>query len=133
MRLVVAVVEGPAGGVLLFRRPEGSTLLAGTWELPWVEAGPEAGEPPGTDPAAGLAERYGGRWRLGPRVARVRHGITYRDIEVRRPPRRRSSRAASSRKGRRRAGSTPRGRGRLPLSSLVGKVLAALGREAGVG
>src|SRR5262249_53779806 len=71
VRHVVAVVEGPQG-VLLFRRPEGSALLAGTWELPWVEA-----DEGGDDPAAGLGARYGGRWRLSPRVAEVRHGITY--------------------------------------------------------
>ena len=35
-RLLVAVVEDGVG-VLLFRRPEDSTLLAGTWELPWVD------------------------------------------------------------------------------------------------
>src|SRR3954447_16114758 len=34
-RLLVAVVE-EASGVLLFRRPDDSTLLAGTWELPWM-------------------------------------------------------------------------------------------------
>ena len=33
-------------------------------------------------PEAALAGRYGGRWTLGPRVAGVRHGITYRDLEV---------------------------------------------------
>ena len=48
-RLLVAVVEEGAG-VLLFRRPEDSTLLAGTWELDgdrvevaWFR---EAGKPP---------------------------------------------------------------------------------------
>jgi hypothetical protein len=114
------VVEGP-GGILLFRRPEGSTLLAGTWELPWVEA------EPGDDaaPVAGLAARYGGRWSLGPRAAQVRHGITYRDITV------------DVHRGEVRSGGTLEegmaagwfdapGRSRLPLSSLVGKVLAAL-------
>ncbi|MEA2694383.1 MAG: A/G-specific adenine glycosylase [Acidobacteriota bacterium] len=125
VRLVVAVVEGP-GGLLLFRRPEGSTLLAGTWELPWVEA--EAGDAAtiaDIDPVAGLAERYGGRWSLGPRVAQVRHGITYRDITV------------DVHRGEVRSGGTVEeglaagwfdatGRSRLPLSSLVGKVLAAL-------
>jgi A/G-specific adenine glycosylase len=125
VRLVVAVVESP-GGILLFRRPEGSALLAGTWELPWVEVVPDPGpEDIESDPAAGLAERYGGRWRLDPLVARVRHGITYRDIEV------------DVHRGKVESGGTVQegieagwfdasGRAGLPLSSLVGKVLAAV-------
>ncbi len=74
-RLVVAVAERE-GRVLLFRRPDDSPLLAGTWELPWVrEEGEMATE-------AALASRYGGTWRLGPRLAEVRHGITWRDLEI---------------------------------------------------
>jgi len=34
------------------------------------------------EPAAALAARYGGGWRLGPQVAEVRHGITFRDLTV---------------------------------------------------
>jgi len=130
VRLVVAVVESP-GGILLFRRPEGSTLLAGTWELPWVEVDPAPGGPSAdprsdsrSDPEIGLAERYGGRWHLDPLAAQVRHGITYRDIKV------------DVHRGEVQSGGTleegiaagwfdAEGRGRLPLSSLVGKVLAA--------
>lgn len=73
-RLVVAVAERE-GRVLLFRRPDDSTLLAGTWELPWVREEAAA-------PEAALAERYGGAWRLGPRLGEVRHGITFRDLEI---------------------------------------------------
>ncbi len=125
VRWVVAVVEEP-GGVLLFRRPEGSTLLAGTWELPWVEAlsapGPDEIQP---HPAAGLAERYGGRWRLeGPSLARVRHGITYRDIEV--DVHRATVRAGGFQEGIEAGFFDAAARVRLPLSSLVGKVLAAV-------
>src|SRR3954464_8573355 len=79
-RLAVAVVE-KEGGVLLFRRPEDSVLLAGTWELPWVTVEVN-GVPEAEAPEAALAARYGGRWTLGPRTAGVRHGITYRDLEV---------------------------------------------------
>src|SRR5947209_617061 len=79
-RLVVAVVEKEEG-VLLFRRPEDSALLAGTWELPWVTAEVD-GVPGERPPEAALAHRYGGQWTLVPRVAGVRHGITYRDLEV---------------------------------------------------
>jgi A/G-specific adenine glycosylase len=87
VRLLVAVVEN-AGRVLLYRRPPDSALLAGTWELPWVELD----DLDGAAVSAGmrLARKYGGagalaarrEWRLGPEVARVRHGITYRDFEV---------------------------------------------------
>ena len=121
VRQLVAVVAGPGGGILLFRRPEGSALLAGTWELPWVETGPESP----AEPAAGLAERYGGSWRLGPRAAQVRHGITYRDIAV--DVHRAELRSGGVvREGMEAGWFDAPGRGKLPLSSLVGKVLAAL-------
>jgi A/G-specific adenine glycosylase len=134
VRLVVAVVEGVGGGggiagiggILLFRRPEGSTLLAGTWELPWVEAVPDPGpEDLQADPAAGLAARYGGIWRLAPRIARVRHGITYRDIEV--DVHRAEIRSSDIvQEGIEAGWFDAEGRAGLPLSSLVGKVLAAV-------
>lgn len=122
-RLAVAVVERN-GGVLLFRRPEDSALLAGTWELPWVTVEVN-GVPEEEAPEAALAERYGGRWTLGPRAASVRHGITYRDLEVDVHP------ASLSWGGEVREGWAAgwfdaAGRAALPLSSLVGKVLAAL-------
>lgn len=122
-RLAVAVVERD-GGVLLFRRPEDSALLAGTWELPWVTLEVN-GVPEEETPEAALAERYGGRWTLGPRAAGVRHGITYRDLEVDVHP------ASLSWGGEVREGWAAgwfdaAGRAGLPLSSLVGKVLAAL-------
>jgi A/G-specific adenine glycosylase len=127
-RLVVAVVERE-GGVLLFRRPDDSTLLAGTWELPWVTAEVD-GVPEGQTPEAALAGRYGGRWALGPRTAGVRHGITYRDIEVD------IHRAELAWGGEVREGAAAgwfdaAARAELPLSSLVGKVLKAV--EAGTG
>ena len=53
-------------------------LLAGTWELPWLELR----EGMAVQPRHGLAEKYGGDWRLGPALAAVRHGITYRDLRV---------------------------------------------------
>jgi A/G-specific adenine glycosylase len=122
-RLLVAVVED-ASGVLLFRRPEGSALLAGTWELPWVTLAENGMEVAG-DPGSALAGRYGGVWTLGSRSAGVRHGITYRDLEVD------VHRAELAWGGEVRDGLAagffdPAGRAGLPLSSLVGKVLAAL-------
>jgi A/G-specific adenine glycosylase len=123
LRLLVAVVED-ASGVLLFRRPEGSALLAGTWELPWVTLAENGVEVAG-DPRSRLAGRYGGVWTLGPRSAGVRHGITYRDLEVD------VHRAGLAWGGEVRDGMAAgffdgAGRTGLPLSSLVGKVLKAL-------
>jgi A/G-specific adenine glycosylase len=127
-RLLVAVVEGDEG-VLLFRRPEDSTLLAGTWELPWVTLEVD-GIPEAATPEAALASRYGGRWTVGARTAGVRHGITYRDLEVD------VHRAELAWGGEVRQGLAEgmmagwfdeTGRAGLPLSSLVGKVLKAVG------
>jgi A/G-specific adenine glycosylase len=116
-RLVVAVAAA-GGRTLLFRRPEGSPLLAGTWELPWVEPG--EGEP-----EAGLAAKYGACWRLGPAVARVRHGITYRDFDV--AVHRADLAAAGEIREALEAGwFDAAARAALPLSSLVPKVLSAL-------
>ncbi len=125
-RLLVAVVEEP-GGVLLFRRPEDSTLLAGTWELPWASREVDGRPEPG-DPESSLGDRYGGEWTIGPRLAGVRHGITYRDLEID------VHRAAIAWGGEVREGSAAgffdaTGRAGLPLSSLVGKVLEALGES----
>ncbi len=78
VRRMLAWVEGPAG-VLLFRRPEESQLLAGTWELPWFDrttpAQPQA-------PAKVLAAKYGGQWTIGPAITKIRHAITHRNIEA---------------------------------------------------
>jgi adenine-specific DNA glycosylase len=73
-RHVVVVVERGAR-VLLVRRDAGAELLAGLWELPWVDAGED-------DLCAALGRRYGGRWRIGAPLARVRHAITVRDLEL---------------------------------------------------
>ncbi|HEX6202182.1 MAG TPA: A/G-specific adenine glycosylase [Thermoanaerobaculia bacterium] len=136
-RRLVALVEDGAGRLLLFRRPDDARLLAGTWELPWVEwdeerPGEADAEPPGAGHAAALARRYGGRWALGERLAGARHGITFRDIELV------AWRASVARNG------GPGGAGvavdsgwhrraelaRLPLSSMVEKVLAAVAAAA---
>jgi A/G-specific adenine glycosylase len=122
-RLLAAVVEDEGGGVLLFRRPEDSTLLAGTWEVPWVTLERNGVAEPGS-PGSALASRYGGRWTVGPRVAGVRHGITYRDLEVD------VHRAGLAWGGEVQEGWAAgwfdeAGRAGLALSSLVGKVLKA--------
>lgn len=74
----VAVVRN-GGHLLLFRRSEDSRRLAGMWELPWIEGDREK------HPEELLAERYGGRWRMGDSWGQVRHSITDRrfDIEIR--------------------------------------------------
>ena len=73
-RWVVVLVEWD-GRLLLFRRAESERQLAGLWELPGV---------PGEPGAAGsaLAERYGGRFRLGTRLGSFRHAITTRILEI---------------------------------------------------
>lgn len=128
LRLVMAVAERD-GRVLLFRRPEGSSLLGGTWELPWCEEPPMAAD--GSEPSAASAElerRYGGRWRLGVRCGAVRHGITHRALEVAIHAAEVAAADAVA------AGPEARwvgeeGLGGLPLSSLVTKALARY-REA---
>jgi A/G-specific adenine glycosylase len=76
LRQVAALVGAPGGRLLLVRRAEGESVMPGLWELPTVEAdGLPAAE-------AALAARYGGRWRLGEPLARARHAITVRRLEV---------------------------------------------------
>ncbi len=118
--LAVAVVsDGPK--VLMFRRPADSELLGGTWELPWVDL---QDKPNRRAVELGLAARYGGAWRLGASEKAVRHAITHRSI-----------RAAVHSASLLDTGAVAEGveagwfsaeeRMRLPVSSLVGKVLAA--------
>jgi A/G-specific adenine glycosylase len=113
-RLLTVAFAESEGRVLLFRRPEGSALLAGTWELPWVEEKEE--------PEAALAARYGGSWEVGPVLGEVRHSITFRDLELE-VRRARVRFAAGGRDGAERGWFGAEERGALPLSSLVGKVL----------
>jgi len=75
----VAVVERE-GWILLVRRSPTSELLSGLWELPNVVLVPNGD----SDSTAGaLAEKYGGRWRLGEARASVRHAITFRTLTLR--------------------------------------------------
>ena len=132
--------EPPA--VLLFRRPADHELLAGTWELPWVAldgaargSGPR---PAGPEAAEGLRARYGTAFRIGERRGEVRHGITHRalTLEVHRAeligdrgPVGAGTRGAAELAepaGDREARWAPLAElDRLPLSSMVGKALAA--------
>jgi A/G-specific adenine glycosylase len=119
-RTLLAAVAESDGRVLLARRPAGASLLAGTWEVPWIELG-AAGAP-----GELLAARYGGRWRLSPQVARVRHTITYRALDV---AVHRAEVAAGGEvaEGIEAGWFDAAARRRLPRSSLVAKVLAACG------
>ncbi|HET9767503.1 MAG TPA: A/G-specific adenine glycosylase [Thermoanaerobaculia bacterium] len=117
--LVVAVIER-GDRVLLFRRDDDEVLLAGTWELPWVQDG----NGDGGDAASALGARYGGRFTLGAEVGRVRHAITTRRIvaSVRRAGF--SARDDEVREGREAAWVRRAEVATLPTSSLVRKALA---------
>jgi A/G-specific adenine glycosylase len=119
LELVALLVEAD-GRLLFFRRPDDSELLAGTWELPWV---PAEGE--GTLRER-LAARYGGDWRIGETLGRVRHSITHRalTVDVRRAL---VSDGGSLAEGAEAGWYTPREVDGIAVSSLVGKVLRKAG------
>ncbi len=75
-QLRVGVVARRDERILLFRRPDDSELLAGTWEIPWARVEGNVGA------EQRLGESYGGTWRLGERIGKVRHTITHRALEV---------------------------------------------------
>ncbi|HLX10505.1 MAG TPA: A/G-specific adenine glycosylase [Thermoanaerobaculia bacterium] len=139
-RLLMAVVIAPAredDRILLFRQrvlpgdgrgpgpAAGPGFPAGAWELPWLDL--ESVQMPVHQ---ALSDKYGGQWRLGPPLAEVRHGITYRDLRV-------TVCRADLVPGE--IAEAPEGidsgwfqaaeRATLHLSSLVGKVLKACARE----
>jgi A/G-specific adenine glycosylase len=124
-RLGVAVVAA-GGRVLLFRRPDDSPLLAGTWELPWFDLAP--GEDAAVAGPPALARRYGGRWLLDPRLATVRHGITHRALTVEAHPARLDAGGGEVAEGPEAGWFDAAARATLPLSSLVEKVLIAATR-----
>jgi A/G-specific adenine glycosylase len=116
-RLVAALAISGQGEVLLFRRPEGSELLDGTWEVPWAPEGTLA------EVERSLEDRYGGRWRLGEPVGEVRHSVTYRRLEIR--VRRSEAWQPGAGQGLESGWFTEPTRRGLPRSSLVDKILAA--------
>ncbi len=79
--VAVVVVDSTEERFLLFRRPEDSPLLAGTWEVPWVEASQGRDREPSVV-TEGLGRRYGGSWRLEERIGEARHSITFRALRV---------------------------------------------------
>jgi A/G-specific adenine glycosylase len=123
VRQCAAVVEGESG-VLLVRRGETEPLLSGLWELPTVEArGPRAAE-------RALGERFGGDWRLDGVVARLRHTVTFRALEI-------EARRADWRPGGvAEAGAAagwfpPADAAALALTGVTRKLLARIGSSAG--
>jgi A/G-specific adenine glycosylase len=115
--LVLLLVERH-GKLLLFRRGDDATLLAGTWELPWIEAGEDAGPR--------LAARYGVGFAVGERVGTVRHAITTRRLRATLYRARIETASAAVAEGREAGWFAAGELGALPLSSLVHKALALL-------
>ncbi len=114
---IVVAVARRRGRVLLFRRPEGSDLLAGMWELPNV---PRDGSTRVIERA--LGETYGGRWRLEPVRRRVRHSITHRALTLHAHPARFEA-GNEVREGPEAAWVSTARRADFPVSSMVEKVL----------
>ncbi len=116
LRLAAALVHDAEGRVLLLRRPDGGQM-SGMYELPTAEVAE------GADPVAvlrdALGERLGGRWRIGPRCALVRHSILDRRISLEAFP----ARTAGGPRPPRSLFVAPGGLVRLPVSSLVTKTL----------
>ena len=118
---VVALVAG-GGRLLMFRRAGDEAQMAGLWELPW------AADTAGAVAERELGRRYGGRWRLGRRLAGARHAITNRRIEAElwRASRRDAAAVAEGPE----AGWHEMARlGELPTGSLDRKLLAAAGAQ----
>lgn len=125
-RLVAVATDNDR--VLLFRRSEDSALLAGTWELPWLDAPSTSLAPVSLAAVEGaLAERYGGRWQLGAVRATVRHAITFRALTVT-AHEARVVWGGQVAEGPEAGWFNAREREALPLSSLVDKILRKLGR-----
>lgn len=132
VRLAARVDSG--GRVLLFRRPDDSDVLAGTWEVPWVDlaVADPAAEPTASvlgEAARQLAQKYGGCWQLVRSQGRVRHAITFRALTVWRYQARLASTEGIANAGVPAPGNPESGwfdaqeRTALPLSSLVRKLL----------
>jgi A/G-specific adenine glycosylase len=121
LEMAIAVVEH-VGRLLFFRRSEDAEIMPGLWELPMVES-----ISAGKDLAARLATAYGGVWETGPVIANLRHTITFRDLrlEVRSACWSETIPKAESRFA------TPAEAKNFATSSIVGKVLGALGRDEG--
>ncbi|HRC86285.1 MAG TPA: NUDIX domain-containing protein, partial [Thermoanaerobaculia bacterium] len=121
VKLALAVVPRPDGKILLLRRDDSRRLLAGTWELPWVE-GVADGERGRAGLERELGVRYGARWELQEELGKVRHGITFRAIEAQ-VWRGNVSGGDSVAEGREAGWFAPAELSRLAVSSLVAKAV----------
>ncbi len=125
------------GRVLLLERPAESAVLAGTWELPAIEAAPDLlarvhREPSAAGELAALfAQRFGARWQIGDALGTVRHGITFRDLTIT-AFRAEVAGHGGVAEGRPAGWFSATERARLPLSSQVAKV-AAMARRPSTG
>lgn len=124
LRRQIAVVREGAK-VLLFRRPDDSALLAGLWELPWIDGDD------GATQEESFANRYGGRWHVGKQCGRVRHSVTHRhfDIGIREA---RVEAGGLVGEGSEAGWFDPAQLARLPVSSLVKKALEVYRTEGNV-
>lgn len=113
-----AVVVQDSGKVLLFKRPVDERLMPGLWELPNVERALKSAE-------EALGARYGGTWSLGEPLAKVRHAVTHRalEIEIRRGE---YHGGEDVEEGPEAGWFDADARSELPLSSLVEKILKTL-------
>ena len=118
---VVALVAR-RGRLLMFRRAGDDPQLAGLWELPWVEGEPSAAA------ERALGRRYGGRWRLGERLAGARHAITTRRIEAELVRARRMGGGGELAEGPEAGWHDPEELADLPTGSLVRKLLDGAAR-----
>ncbi len=120
----IGIVAGRDSRILLFRRPDDGELLAGIWEIPWARAG-------STERVEQrLSECYGGTWRLGERLGRVRHSITHRALEVE-VVRGTFDEGDAVAEGVEAGWFTPDEIANLAISSLVGKILRHAGEPDG--
>ena len=78
VKMTAAVIE--EGGRLLMYRRDDSELMKGLWEFPGGEC--RDGEPPRAAVAREARERYGLSVKPGPELARVKHSIMNRRIDV---------------------------------------------------
>jgi len=116
-------------GRVLLRRRATSGLMDGLWEVPLIEPAGKGGRPAGArrGNAAGRAAPDGARLseggprvRLGARVGSVRHTVTYRRIEIEI----RAAALLAEPRGARYRWVDEKALAGLPVSSLVGKILA---------
>lgn len=75
LRRQIAVVRD-GDKILLFRRPDDSPLLAGLWELPWIDGDGNSAA------AESFGGRYGGRWCVGEPYGQVQHAVTHRRFRI---------------------------------------------------